>query len=53
MNCYSKFKINLISFIISIFIFIFIFIYIPQLYKVGSNYWYYKNQPNLTKEYEE
>ena len=53
MKFYSKLQINLISIAISIIIYLFIMEYIPQLYKVGSTYLYYKIQPNLTKEYEE
>ena len=53
MKFYSSLKINLVSIIISIIIYIFFMKYIPQLYKVVSSYLYYKNQPNLTQEYEE
>ena len=53
MKFYSSLKINFISIIISIIVYIFIVIYIPQLYKVGKTYLYFKNQPNIIKEYEE
>lgn len=53
MKFYSSIKINLVSIIVSIIIYIFLMEYIPQLYKVVSSYLYYKNQPNLTQEYEE
>lgn len=53
MRFYSKLKINLLSIIISIIICFFIFSYIPQFFKVTKSYIYYKNQPDLEKEYEE
>ena len=53
MKFYSKLQINFISLIISIIIYLFIVIYIPRLIKVSKSYIYYKNQPNLVKEYEE
>lgn len=53
MKFYSSLKINIISFIITIIIYIFLIYYIPQVYKVGREYFYYKFQPNITKEYED
>ena len=53
MKFYSSLKVNVVSLIITILIYIFFFIYIPQVFKVGREYFYYKFQPNITKEYEE
>ena len=53
MRFYSRLQINVISIIISIIIYIFIIKYIPQLYKVGKAYIYFKRQPSIVKEYEE
>lgn len=53
MKFYSRLQINLISIMISIIVYLFLIKYIPQLYKVVSSYLYYKNQPNLTQEYDE
>ena len=53
MKIYSRLQINFISIIISIIIYIFFINYIPQLYKVGKAYIYFKSQPNIVKEYED
>ncbi len=53
MKFYSRLQINIISIIISIIIYIFFIKYIPQLYKVGKSYIYFKSQPNIVKEYED
>lgn len=53
MKFYSRLQINLISIIISTVIYLILIKYIPQLYKVGTSYLYYKSQPNLIQEYEE
>ena len=53
LKIYSKLKINLMSFFISIIIYIFVFNYIPQLLKTTKLYIYYKTQPNIEEEYEE
>ena len=53
MKFYSSLKINFISIIISIIIYLFAILYIPQLYKVGKTYIYFKSQPNIIREYED
>ena len=53
MKIYSRFQINFISILISIIIYIFVIKYIPQLYKLGKSYIYFKSQPNIVKEYED
>ena len=53
MKIYSNLKINFISIIISIIIYFFIIYYIPKLYTTIKSFFYFKSQPNITKEYEE
>lgn len=53
MKFYSNLKVNVLSLIITILIYIFLVNYIPQVFKVGREYFYYKFQPNIIKEYEE
>ena len=53
MKIYSKLKINLVSMIVTIIIYFFCTTYFSQIYKVAYAYFYYKSQPNLTREYEE
>ena len=53
MKFYSRLQTNVISIIISVIIYFFLIKYIPQLYKVGKAYIYFKSQPDIVKEYED
>ncbi len=53
MKIYSKIQINGVSIIMSIIVYLLIMEYVPQLYRVGKSYMYFKSQPNIVKEYED
>lgn len=52
MKIYSTFRINIVTFIITIFIYLFVTIYIPKCYQTIKTYLYYRSQPNIEQEYE-